>query len=105
MIKLFKDFPTPAYTACTKMAGKLAWILTSFQAGFQSHSSQGCNTGEKQDPVTHNVYSQQGGAHSTAEPALGCGKESHGKAKAAAHSRGLKLTRHTHTVHTNPSRL
>lgn len=94
-----------SHTACTKMAVKLAWILTHIQGGFQSHSSQGCNTEEKQDAITHNIYSQQGGAHWAAEPALGCGKESHGKAKAAAHSRGIKLTRHTHTVHIHPPRL
>lgn len=82
------------------MAVKLVWILTHFQPGFQSHSSHGRNTEEKQDPVTHNVYSQQGGAHSTAGLALGLGKESHGKARAAAQRSRLKLTRHTHTVHT-----
>lgn len=94
----FEDFPAAGTrSACTKMAVKLAWILTHFQAGFQSHSSQGCNTEERQDSVTHNIYSQQGGARSTAGPALGCGKESQGKAKAAAHISRLKLTRHTHT--------
>ncbi len=93
------------HTACTKMAAKLAWILTHVQAGFQSHSSEGCNTEERQDSVTHKVYSQQGGAHSTAGPALGCGKESHVKAEAAAQSNELKLTRHTHTIHTHPPRL
>lgn len=82
------------------MASKLAWILTHFQAGFQSHSSQGCNTEERQDSVTHNVYSQQGGAHSTTGLALGCGKELHGEAKAAAHSSRLKLTRHTYCTYT-----
>lgn len=43
-----------SHAACTKMAGELAWFLTHFQV-FQSHSSQGCNTEEKQDSVTHNV--------------------------------------------------
>lgn len=78
-----------SHAACTKMAGELAWVLTHFQV-FHSHSSQGCNTEEKQDSVTHNVYSQQGGARSTAGLALGCGKETHGKAKASAHSSGRK---------------
>lgn len=93
-----------SHAACTKMAGELAWVLTHFQV-FHSHSSQGCNTEEKQDSVTHNVYSQQGGARSTAGLALGCGKETHGKAKASAHSSGRKWTRHTHTVQTHPPRL
>lgn len=44
------------------MAVKLVQSLTHFQGGFQSHSSQGCNTEEKQDAVTKKVYSQQGGA-------------------------------------------
>lgn len=49
------------------------WVLTHFQV-FYSHSIQDCNTEEKQDSVTHNVYSQQGGARSTAGLAAGCGK-------------------------------
>lgn len=70
-----------SHTACTKMAEELVWVLTHFQI-FHSHSSEGCNTGEKQDSVTHNIYSQQGGARSTAGLALGCGKDLHGKAAA-----------------------
>lgn len=68
------------------MAVKLVWILTHVQGGFQSHTSQGCNTEEKQDAVTHSIFSQQGRARCTTRQALGCGKELHGNAKAAAHS-------------------
>lgn len=50
------------------------WVLTHFQV-FHSHSIQGCNAEEKQDSVTRNIYSQQGGAHSTAGLAVGCGKK------------------------------
>lgn len=50
------------------------WVLTHFQV-FHSHSIQDCNTEEKQDSVTHNIYSQQGGARSTAGLAVGCGKK------------------------------
>lgn len=89
-----------SHAACTKMAGELEWVLTHFQL-FHSHSSQGCITEKKQDSVTHSVYSQQGGAHSAARLALGCGKETHGKAKASGHSGGWKWTRHTHTSSTN----
>lgn len=52
------------------------WVLTHFQV-FHSHSIQDRNTEEKQDSVTHNIYSQQGGARSTAGIAAGCGKKTH----------------------------
>lgn len=62
---VFKSFPhsgqigglprSHSHTACTKMAVTLAWILTHFQGGFQSHSSRVCNTEEKQDTVTRSL--------------------------------------------------
>lgn len=88
------------------MAVKLVWSLTHFQAGFQSQSSQGCNTEQKQDSVTHNVYSQQGGARSAAGQALGCGKEIAWKSLNSCPQQQAKTNQaHTHTVHTHPQRL
>lgn len=57
-----------------KNGSEWLWVLTRFQV-FHSHSIQDCNTEEKQDSVTHNIYSQQGGARSTAGLAAGCGKK------------------------------
>lgn len=39
-------------------------------------ASQGCNSGEKQDAVSRDIHSQQGGACRTAGAASGCGKTS-----------------------------
>lgn len=58
LYNIWKNFLALSSTACTKMAVMLAWISSHFQAGFQSQSSQGCNTEEKQESAAQNVHSQ-----------------------------------------------
>lgn len=94
-MKSSEDFPAPAVTACTKMAEELG--LTHFQAGFSPTAvRESCYSEETQDSVSRSVYSQRGGAGSTADPALGCGKELHGKDTEAAHRSRLEGTTLTH---------
>lgn len=56
----------------TKMAAEPVVGFDSVPDCFHSHSFQHWTSEEKQDSVTHNVHSQQGGARSTARRAVGC---------------------------------
>lgn len=82
------------------------WVLTDFHI-FHSHSFHNCNTEEKPDSVTHNIYSQQGGAGSTAGRAVERQREAtpgppctHTHTHILTHTETLPGRRHLHLIPT-----
>ena len=75
------------------------WVLTHFQI-FHSHSLQNCNAEEKRDSVTRSIYSQQGGARSTAGRAVGCGKKTTREERLQHETRQTSFVSYKHTGNT-----